>query len=375
MTDANRAAVDDLCGRIDRLPLAVELAAPRIRLFTPAAMVDGLRRHLDMLRGGPSDLPARHQTLANTIAWSYDLLDEGQQAAFRSLAVFVGGCTLDAAAHVVPSSGQDPLDLLDALANKSLVNIARDRDGLPRFRMLETIRAHVGRELEANGEADEIHQRLAVYLLDLVEQAEAKLRGADQADWTQRLDDELDNLRTALTWSLGLDDRDDARLAPVGLRLAGALGWYCYAHGHVLEGGRWLEGALARSDEGGVARAKALHGLGVVVAQQGDQRRAEKLLEESLALYREAGAGSEMARELNSLGAVAWSAGDRGRARALLEESLAMRRELGEQRGVSSVLSNLAMVALDDSDPEAAGEYLREGLAIDRHLGDAWGVA
>ena len=331
--DANRAAVEELCRRVDRLPLTVELAASRVKLFSPPAMLARLGQRFAMLSGGPADVSTRQQTLRNTIAWSYNLLDHDQQATFRALAVFVGGCTVAAADDVVPTGGLDLLETLAALADKSLLSIAHDHDGEPRFRMLETIREYALDQLEETGEANAVRRRLANHLLILVETAEPELRGSDQLRWVHRLDDELDNLRASLDWALGSEGPDDAARARVALRMAGALGWYWYAHGHGLEGCRWLEAALARTDEAGAARAKALHGLGVLMDQRGDHVRAMELFDASLAVYRELGARSEMARELNSLGVAAWAAGDHRRSRSRLEEALALRRELGDAVG------------------------------------------
>ena len=235
--DASNAAVlSELCAGLDHLPLAIELAASRVRLLSPHAMVARLGRRLQLLKGGPSDVPVRQQTLRATISWSYDLLEPDQQATFRALAVFVGGCTVPAAEAVLPLGRDDALEALASLADKSLVRIAHDTDGEPRFRMLETIRELAVEHLVGHGEDAAVHRRFADHFLELAEAAEPELRGPNQLEWLRRIDDELDNLRFALAWALDPGGGGDSARADVGLRLAGALGWYCYAHGHVVEG-------------------------------------------------------------------------------------------------------------------------------------------
>ena len=382
--DADAAAIEEICRRLDLLPLAIELAAARSRLLTPVAMLARLDSQSRLLHGGPADAPARQRTLRDAIAWSYDLLGPAEQTVFRALAVFVGGCTTTAAEAVLPLDGADPLDVLGSLVEQSLLRVGEDSDGEPRFRMLETIREYAAEQLRACGEEDEVARRFAFHVAALGEEAALHLRGPDQRRWFHRLDDELDNVRAVLGWAADADadaDADRARAA-VGLGLAGALNSYWYIHGGVVEGSRWLEAALALAPpapaddtHGQRVRARALHGLGVLLDERGEPTRAAELFEASLSIYELLGEPADAARELNSLGVAARGAGDEARAIGFLERSLAIRRELEDSAGASTALANLGVVALDADRAEAAAGYFEESLALDRGLGDEWGAA
>ncbi len=203
ITNDTAPAVAEICYRLDGLPLAIELAAARIKLLPPRAMLARLEHRLEFLTGGARDLPARQQTLRNAIAWSYDLLDENEQKLFRRLSVFVGGCTLDAVEAVagdIPARGS-VLDRLESLLDKSLLREVEGTNGESRFVMLETLREFGLEQLEASGEQDAIRRRHASFFLALAEQAEARLESAGQVEWINRMEQEHDNLRAALEWS------------------------------------------------------------------------------------------------------------------------------------------------------------------------------
>jgi tetratricopeptide (TPR) repeat protein len=398
VTNENAPAAAEICARLDGLPLAIELAAARSKLLPPQAMLARLvgahgQRRLQFLIGGARDLPARQQTLRGTVAWSYDLLDAGEQRVFEHLSVFVGGCTLDAAAVCTragpPSaeqvrfagSGQDgcPLGALEpdvlgaieSLVDKSLVRQADQPDGTPRLVMLETIREYGLERLEASGEAEATRRRHTDYCLALAEDADPKLQGPDQEVWLDRLETEHDNLRAALARSL-----TEASDAEIGLRLAGALSWFWHVRGHFSEGRRWLEQALAAGGNVSASmRAKALNGAGILAQDQGDYGRAEAFYEENLALFRGLRDKRGIATTLSNMGLVARAQGEHGRAATLQEESLALRQELGDKHGIAIALNNLGLVAQDQGDHVRSAALLEESLTLRRELHDKHGIA
>jgi predicted ATPase/class 3 adenylate cyclase len=377
LTDANAPAVAEICAQLDGLPLAIELAAARVRLLTPEAMVQRLERRLPLLTGGPRGVAARQQTLRATIDWSFDLLDEDERRLFRRLSVFAGGFTLAAAEAVCGADGPRALPVLDGLDSLVAQSLVRRLDGAhdePRFGMLETVREYAGEQLEASGEATEIRRRHADYFLALAEQAEPALWTAEQTAWLARLETEHDNMRAALAWSQAEPGRMEA-----GLRLAGSLTWFWNGHGHFSEGRRWLEAALApdgaRGSGATPARAKALSGAGMLAGQQGDYGRAMALLEASLALYRGLAQEPGEAHALVLLGNVAQSQGDYERALALLDESLALCQRLGDKTGSAHALLILGHVVHDRGDHQRARALLAEGLALFRAVRDTAGIA
>ncbi|MFQ5794790.1 MAG: BTAD domain-containing putative transcriptional regulator [Candidatus Bipolaricaulia bacterium] len=291
VTDENAPAVAEICIRLDGLPLAIELAAARIKLLSPQALLARLGNRLKLLTGGARDLPACQQTLRDTIDWSYDLLNTGERTLFERLSVFVGGGTLEAAEAVCIGADNlelkmDILDGLASLVDKNLLRRKEQADGEPRFLILETIREYGLERLEASGESEAIRRTHADYYLALAEQAEPKLEGPDQRMWLDRLEVEHDNLRAALVW---FEQNGEAEAE---LRLGGALWGFWHMRGYLSEGRRWLEGALAKGEDRDVSasvRAKALHGAGVLTHEQGDYERATVLYEESLDLRRELG--------------------------------------------------------------------------------------
>src|SRR5262245_54122968 len=371
LTDANAAAVAELCRQLDGLPLAIELAATRLRLLSPSSLLARLEHRLPLLTGGARDLPERQQTLRRTIAWSYDLLDAAEQRLFRRLAVFVGGCTLEAAEAVCAVEGDLGIDVLDglgSLVDKSLLRQG-EQEREPRFGLLETTREFALEHLQASGELGDLRRRHAAYFLGLAEEAELKLRTAEQDRWMARLESEHDNLRAVLAWS-----QTEAGEAQTGLRLAGALGWFWYVHGHHTEGRRWLDALLAAgSGAAGTVRAKALAAAGQLVQRQAEYGRATAMIEEALALYRAAEDTSGVAWSLSLL--AFFPQGSAERATALLEESLALYRASGDAWGIAWTLGCWGFVATQRGDWERAALLLDESLATFRRLGHTWGIA
>ena len=370
LTDENAAAVVEICTRLDGLPLAIELAAARARLLTPAAMLARMEHRLDLLAGGARDLPDRHRTMRDTIGWSHDLLAPAEQRAFAQLSVFVGGCSLEAVERLVgegPDAPADPLDPLTALVDNSLLRMLDDADE-PRFEMLETIRAYGLERLDAAGDAGAARQRHADLFLALAEEAAPHLDRADQTRWLDRLEREHGNLRAALGW---LADR---RETDAGLRLAGALWRFWWRRGHFGEGRAFLDDLLgqptAPSGASAAARATVLNGAGVLADCQGDYDRAAALHEESLAISRAIGDQHGVAWALNNLGVVALRQGDEARAVALLEENLAVARAAADQRGIATALVDLGWVANQQGDPARAESLYEQSLALFRDLGD-----
>jgi predicted ATPase/class 3 adenylate cyclase len=377
--NANAPAVAEICVRLDGLPLAIELAAVRIKLFPPQAMLARLGRRLELLRGGARDMPDRHQTLRQAIAWSYDLLEAGEQALFRRLAVFARGCTLEAAEAVCqsvydPAAGPGPsLEVLDGVASlldKSLLHQAEQASGEPRFRMLETIREYGLECLTASGEEPSVRRAHADYYLELVEAAEPALTGPDQATWLERLEAEHDNLRAALQWA------EESGEAESGLRLAGALCQFWLIRGHLREGQEWLARllGLAGATPRTAVRAKALTRAGHLADNLSDYAAAHAFFEESLAIRRECGDKGGIAAALNDLGWVAWHRNDYTAVRALSEESLSIWRELGDKAGIATSLHNLGWVAYHQGNYAAAQTLCQESLGLRRALGDKLGI-
>jgi predicted ATPase len=242
ITSENASAVAEICARLDGLPLAIELAAARVKLLPPRAMLGRLGRRLKLLTGGARDLPERQRTLRGAIEWSHTLLDEGEKTLFYRMAVFSGGRTLEAVEAVCDAQGDLPIDALEgvsSLLDKSLLRQEEGPNGEPRFIMLETIHEYARERLQESGEAEEIGRAHAGYFLALAEEAELELTGSDQAEWLERLEVEHDNMRTALRWSLEGEDPG------LGLGLASALAHFWLVRGFWSEGRGWLEEVLA----------------------------------------------------------------------------------------------------------------------------------
>jgi predicted ATPase/class 3 adenylate cyclase len=371
VTNENAPAIAQICHRLDGLPLAIELAAARVRVLPPQRMLVELSHRLSFLMGGARDLPARQKTLRGAIDWSYDLLTGDEQKLFRRLAVFVGGCTLEAIEAVCNIETDMPvLETVESLVGKSLMK-QTEAQGEPRFTMLETIREYASERLIAAGETERLRDRHRDYFLALAEGAEPKLIGAEQATWFQRLEEEHDNLRSALEWSL-VEAQSTG-----GLRLCGALVRFWVTRGHLSEGREWCVRFLGKGGRQArtLERAKALIAAGALAYFQGDYLVTQALQEESLAIMRGLGDRSGIARALTNLGAVAVERGNFASARALLEESTAIFRELGDRDGIAHSLNNLGNVARDLGDFASARARYEESLAIWRELGNRRGVA
>jgi predicted ATPase/class 3 adenylate cyclase len=390
LTATTAPAVVEICARLDGLPLAIELAAARSKLFPPPALLARLRSRLTLLTGGPRDLPARQQTLRNTIDWSYALLDAALQTLFARLAVFAGGCSLEAAEAVCGDQAvrmedggskiedraailHPPSSILDGLAtlaDQSLLLVQEGVEGEPRFVMLETIRDYALEQLEAHGEADAIRRLHAGHYLALAETAERELTGAEPRIWLQRLETEHDNLRAALAWCQTAQGDIEW-----GLRFGVALWWFWETRGYLYEGRRWLEGMLARESERTALRAAALNGAGALAIDQGDYIAACAWHEESLLIRRELGDQRGIAVSLGNLGNIALEQGEHAVARMHYEESLALMRELGENWLIATMLHNLGHMAREQRDYAVARMRYEESLALMRELGDKRSLA
>lgn len=375
LTDANAAAVAAICHRLDGLPLALELAAAWIRLLPPAPLLARLDRALPLLTDGARDLPARQRTLRETIAWSHDLLTDGERALFRRLAAFAGGFTLAAAEAVCADETMPAAAVLAATAallDQSLlerVSAMADAEAEPRLALLETIREYAAERLAASGEETTIRARHAAHFLALADAGAAALSGAGDAAALARLDGEIDNLRAALGWALGGGEGATA------LHLAGALARYWYTRGLWSEGRRWLAAALQpRGGAPPAAAARALLGAGQLAFMQGEAAQAVALYEESLALYRDLGHSQGIASALMLLGQATQARGAAAHAHALLAESLARFEELGDARGIVSVLMILGLGAQEPGDEARTRALLEAGLARLRALGATWGL-
>jgi predicted ATPase/class 3 adenylate cyclase len=373
VTEANAPAVAELCRRLDGLPLAIELAASRAKLLPPEAILERLERRLELLIGGPVDLPARQRTLREAIAWSYDLLNDAERALFRRLSVFAGGWTIDASEAVANPDGErggDVLGILGSLVDKSLVHRLPAPSEAVRFGMLETIREFGGEQLDAAGETDVTRGRHAARFLEAAEMAEPHLRGADQKRWLDGLEVEHDNLRAALRWAIG------AGRATTGLRLVGALWRFWHLHGHLAEGRRWTEEVLAlpSSSPRTAERRKALTALGGVAYWQEDLPATRRAYEEALVIARELGDRPAEAEGLYNLGYPPAYEGDMAAAVAMVEQARALYEELGIRRGVADCLWLLAIVARLEGDTATARARAEQSLRIHRQVDDRFGA-
>jgi predicted ATPase/DNA-binding response OmpR family regulator/Tfp pilus assembly protein PilF len=353
-----------ICGRLDGLPLAIELAAAWSKLLPPATIAARLDRRLELLAGGVRDLPARQQTMRNTLSWSYDLLPPGQQALFGRLAVFVGGGALESIGEVCAGAGAPPMALLEGMAALVDASLLRRADaGELRVTMLETIREYAWERLEQSGELPQLRQRHARCYLALAEAAATELSGPDQVEWLGRLEREHDNLRAALEWAREAGDHE------LLLRLAGALWGFWHTHGHQREGRRWLAAALRSGAQLPPAwRARALYGVGWLAYDQGDYGQAAAYHRESLALFRQIGDRAGMAEALRGLGELLLSQREFPRAQAIFEESLALSRELGHAEGQAWSLDHLGCAALEQRVYGEARALFEQSLALFREL-------
>jgi predicted ATPase/class 3 adenylate cyclase len=370
VTDENAPAVAEICVRLDGLPLALELAAARIKMLPPKAMLQRLSGRLKLLTGGARDLPERQRTLRATIEWSYALLDEGEQLLFGRLAVFSGGRTLEAIEAICDSEGDLPVDAFDgvsSLLDKSLLRQEEGPIGEPRFVMLETVHEFAREKLQGSGEAEQIKRVHAEYFLTLAEEAYPELKRANQLQWLERLEVEHDNMRAALSWTL------ERKEVEVALRMGGALWGFWSARGYKSEGRRWLEEALAMDGRGSPeVRAMALAGVGALAEEQGELDRAKEACEEGLELLEHEAREASEARLwlLIYLGWVVREREDYGRAQQLYEEGLALSRGMSDTWWLATFLLYLAIVPSYLGDYERATELTEESMDLFRAHGD-----
>lgn len=410
MTDANASVIAEICTRLDGLPLAIELAAARLRLLSLHQLLERLDHRLEVLTSGAHDLPERQQTLQKTLQWSYDLLSENEQRLFRHLSIFIGGCTIEAVEAICSACGSETTHLLDevmSLLENNLLYLKEQSDGEQRLMMLETIREYGLVCLENSGETEVVRRAHAAYYAALAEEVEPKLISAEQSHWLRRLEQEHNNLRATLNWSL---ERGEIEMA---LRLGGALWLFWLLHAHSSEGHQWLEKALAHHSECAASvRAKALYAAASHAYYAGNNSRAAVLGEECLDLYRKLGDQRGIAIMLNGLGHIALSNGDYDRAQALGEESLpllkalgdhwymaeslyliaygfsgqgnyataralgkeslALCKEIGDRRGIADVLHALGLFSYRQNDYDAAHAFYQESLAVSEEAGEKW---
>ncbi len=407
LTDKNAQAVTDICRRLDGLPLAIELAAARVKLLPPEALLTRLEWRLPLLTGGPRDVPTRLQTMRGAIAWSHDLLSPGEQVVFRRLAVFVGGFTLEAAEAVMASVGDTGIDVLDgvgALLDASLLTRTDHAGGNPRYGMLETIREFALERLEASDDATATHQAHAAWCVAFAEPANPTQNILVDVTRVDAVAPEYDNLRAALGW---LDQTADADGL---LRLAVAMAGFWFLRSHRREGRHWLERGLERGqDISWSVRAPALVVAGMMAHYHGDINQGAMLIEESLLLRRAGGdtwgtAHSQFSLGLlavdrgdydiaaehveqavaafvalddrsflafshNQLGTIAYARGNLNEAEGYLHEALTRHREQENAYGIVLALDYLGLVATAHGDLATAARYHQESLAILREVG------
>ncbi|MBV9689638.1 MAG: tetratricopeptide repeat protein [Ktedonobacteraceae bacterium] len=373
VTAANTREVAEVCVRLDGLPLALELAAARIRSLEPQALVTRLQHSLEILTSRKQDVDERQRTLRNTIAWSYDLLTDEEQRLFQRLSVFAGGCRLETVEAIYSTLGENALhvwDMLESLLDKSLLQ-AVERQGERRLQLLETIREYGLERLEESEEAEAVRQAHADYYLVLVVQAAPELRGAQQIAWLARLDQEHENIRAALLWLV-----DHERGQPA-LRFCVSLWWFWRLRGHWSEGRYWLDKALRLTEAGNVTvmRVQALCCAGDLAYYQDDYEAVRSLLEESVKLCRALSSEKDLAAALGTLGVVRHAQGDHAAAGPLLAESERLHRKLGSHWELAYLLRKLGFLAVQRGELQKAVEYTQESLTLAQRLGDKFLIA
>jgi predicted ATPase/class 3 adenylate cyclase len=367
--EENAASVAEIARRLDGLPLAIELAAGRIKMLSPQALLERLERRLPLLTGGPRDLPERQRTLRGAIEWSHDLLEPEERRLFARLAAFRGGWTLEAAEEVAgPGLAFDLIDGLGSLVDKSLIRQEQSHQGEVRFRMLETIHEFAAERLADSGEENEVRRRHAEHVRDLAEEAELHLMGEGQARWLDRLEREHDNVRAALDWA------EDSGEAETAMRTAGAIWRFWQQRGHLAEGRGRLERILAlpRAQVRGIARARALGALGGVAYWQNDYEVIGPAYQEAVEIAREAGDQRVLARALFDLSFVplVTNQPDFDRQRELLQEALAKAPD-DDLALRAQILAGFGYLpAFSGRDPASGLESIEQAVAIHRELGD-----
>jgi predicted ATPase/DNA-binding CsgD family transcriptional regulator len=378
ITTTNARTIAAICTHLDGIPLALELAATRLKILSPTALLARLEHRLQVLTQGHRDVHTRQQTLRNTLQWSYDLLDAEEQRLFRRLAVFAGGCTLEAVEAVCKVPGDEMMNVFDGVASlldKSLVQQqSAQKDGEPHLVMLETIREYGLERLTTSGELKVTRQSHALYYLTLAEEAAPNLFGTEPAMWSERLEREHNNLRAALYWSL--EQGEAGHSMELALRLGVALMGFWILYGHFDEGRTFLERSLAAS-QGVMAsiRAKAIVAAACLAINQGDLDWTKTLSEEGLALSRELGDTDGIASNLTQLGFVAHMQCDLDAACSLGEEVVSLAREMGDKSDIFDALQNLAFVRLERGEYARANAMYEECLEVFRELGNKVAIA
>ncbi len=389
LTLQNAPVVVKICRHLDGIPLALELAAARVKVLPVEQLADRLNDRFNLLtQGSRTELP-RHQTLRATIGWSYELLTEPERVLFRRLAVFAGGFTLEAAESIGAGDAEQGsggaeefsplllspsaplLDLLTHLVDKSLVMVDTPEylNGA-RYKLLETIRQYAWEELLASGEVAWMRDRHLAFFLEWTKQAEPKLHSAEQLSWLNRLEAEHDNLRAALAWSL------ESGQAEAGLHLAVAIGSFWCRYGYISEGREWITKMLAHSEQvSDLVRAQALFKVGQLVCEQGDYQQSLTLAQQSLGLFREMGDKAGVASCLFLLSIIANDQGDRPQAVGLLEESLNLARQLEDEIAMTQRLLELQDMYTRLGELQRAAEYAQEGLTLARKHGNKTMIA
>jgi len=376
LTEANAADVAAICQRLDGLPLALELAAARSKLFAPHTLLVHLQSPLAVLTAGARNLPLHQQTLRSTIAWSYDLLSPSERALFARLGVFVGGFTFDAVSAICTDVSDTLFSVLDGLAlllDQSLVQHELTPAGEVRLSMLETIRDYALEQLIARQEADILRERHARYYVQFAEQADSEFRGPQQLIWFERLEQEHDNIRAALTWSL------QHGVADVGLRLVGALYWFWGLYGHVREGYQWCTALVSQFDTvtstaQSTVWAKALLGNAVLSWYHGHIEHILPLLERSADLSISVGNARDIVLAWDLVAVLAAYRGEHEQSAEWYRRSLALMRETGDRWGLAWTLGSQGFSAFNLQQFDQAEKIFTAALAIFRELGDVWSI-
>jgi len=369
ITTKKLPAITQICRRLDGIPFEIELSAALLTHLSTEQVAEGLHDRLSLLTQGDSTANERHHTLRALLDWSYLLLTETERTLLSRLSVFAGSWTYKATMDVCSDERIDPgqiQGLLRRLVDSSLVRAEPHKEEI-RYRLLESVRQYSRESLDRSGESDQIHQQHVCHYLNLVEQAEPNLTGAEQQEWLERLDAERDNIRAALSWTVETDIR---------LRMASALWRYWSNRGYFTEGRGWLEGAVLRGGSAPAAlRAKALNALGVLATAQGDHEPGLTALEESLALRQSANDRHGIAETLNNLGNIARAQNDSARAKECYEQSLELREAIGDRWGTAAACNNLGMVFYAQEDYEEARRYYTRSLELYRKLKDTAQIA
>jgi non-specific serine/threonine protein kinase len=368
VTKENAPALAQVCHHLDGIPLAIELAAAKLRVLSVEQIAKRLDDRFRLLIGGSRTALERHQTLRAAIDWSYNLLSPSEQVLFQRLSVFVGGWTLEASESVCEGSSvkpEDVLDLMEQLINKSLM-ITEEVHHESRYQMLETLRQYANERLVESTESDVLRNKHLEYFLNLSETAEPKLQSGEQNQWLDKLETEHNNIRAALDWSQAEQQR-----AGIGLRMMSALWYFWEVRGYLREARSWLEQALEKSiNTPAWVRAKALSGMGTIRFDQGDMPQAIDYHQKALEIYQELGDRTGIAFSLNNLGGHAGRHGDYEQAMRFFEESLALYAELEGTRGMIFVLNNLGITTRDLGDQGRAADFYERSLALARQLGE-----